>query len=352
MDTDETETLTAKALILSMSWLSDRELCFISMASKELCESARECHLWLPSLEKLEAGIGLHNRIDLSPWDDPTYDRSHDIQRMRMIPRIQGDQRDPHSFLPHPRDRPARRAVEAPLVLRETQYGSTRFNEVTGKLEDCFHRRNDPVGMGIDIGPGIILIPFSRDKIWVEREFPVECTACQGMTLSNEQELVRHCVHYSHISNATPVKFRIPQEFVDPRHDETYETLDAFHKVRVMAEYRAKVLSFLRAPMDEEGRAKMSNFLKSVKDEVTSIYVDSMNLTAQEHDVALASCTLERVMQVCVEEFAVNDFLGERGMAGYCLQVVLEGWGDFGFFDEDDWKMLCCLVSGWDSSDE
>lgn len=52
----------------------------------------------------------------------------------------------------------------------------------------------------------------------------------------------------------------ILQEFVDPRHSPEffYNTMNVFHKARVMSEYRTKVLRFLRGfSMDEAGRDVM-----------------------------------------------------------------------------------------------
>lgn len=97
MEVDEVNTRTVQALVLFLDWLSKRDLCCVSTFNSEYRAAARECHLWQPTLAKLEE-MYWHDHIDLS-------DDHINLSELHIQHRIRGERRDHYSFLPHPRDR-------------------------------------------------------------------------------------------------------------------------------------------------------------------------------------------------------------------------------------------------------
>lgn len=340
MEVDQQYTKALQCLALSLGWLSEHDICSVSTLNRDFLAAARECHLWQPALSKLEE-MPCHDHVELS---DSEYPSPWVLDAMRVPPRIHGERHCYYSSLPHSRDRAARRAKE-PLVLAtkgwmDSDDNEKRVNPTTGRLEDCFYRARDTRDI------------TRCDKIWLERDFPIHCNACENVTLNNEREVFDHCASYEHISNAAAAEGEhVPPEFVDPRHDPEYETMTAFHKARVLAEYRTMVVRFLHQPMNEDSRSWMSRYVNNAKRAVSQLYSDETLLgvwSLQEYETALSNCTLERVMEVCVEDFAVKNFL-EYGLAG-CLEVVLHGWARFAMtaLVDSRYTHFVSLVSGWD----
>lgn len=245
-----------------------------------------------------------------------------------------------------------RSSLEPGARRRNDYYGSEKKVDSTNNiLYDCFYRAQDPVyNDGRTMWSRQVAV---REKIWLSREFPIQCNACGGVTLNDANEMMQHCARYEHISRAKPEEKRIPNEFVDPRHDPEYATMNnAFHKAKVMSEYRARVVRFLRAPMDEVSKANMNEFVRSAKANVVHTYSEygaeyGGFYTYSEFDNALANCTLDRVIKVCVEDFAVRDFL-EYGLVGYCLDVVLYGWANFAMHGSGSNNIFLTHVTGWE----
>lgn len=108
-----------QGIVLSLSWLLEREICSVSMLNSAFLPAARENYLWQPSLSKLEK-MPLHDHVDVSAVDFPTDSDKYD---MCLPPRIRGERRArdrwTYTYLPHCRDRAARRHPKGPLVLRE-----------------------------------------------------------------------------------------------------------------------------------------------------------------------------------------------------------------------------------------
>ena len=118
-------------------------------------------------------------------------------------------------------------------------------------------------------------------------------------------------------------------------------------------EYRSIVVAFMRAPMNEAALARMEEILESIKSTVTSRYDASRHFFAHDDNLlrqfeddyktALHRCTLERTVNVCVEEFVVKNF-NKYGIGAYG-DVVRHGWEEFDVGPEDEIR-LAWLVSG------
>ena len=193
---------------------------------------------------------------------------------------------------------------------------------------------------------------YKKEKVWLERTFPIDCDACQGIILKDEAEMLEHCARYEHIANAKPEDKRIPAELVDPRHDLRYQALDAFYKAKTLSEHRTKVLHFLRAPFYDAGRAKMASLANDIKENVTWFYNSDNNAdgyySEEDYQEALAKCTLERTMKMFVEEFAVYNFLAFGLDAPHVIDVIVGGeWTSLEVV-ERDFTHLASLVSGWE----
>lgn len=111
---------------------------------------------------------------------------------------------------------------------------------------------------------------------------------------------------------------RIPKEFWDPRNRPGYASKTPFQQVKECLIYKHKVLDFLRAPMDAAGIANMERQLEWIRQ------------NAEEIRYPTERCTLEIVKATCVR-FVISEFESD-GMSvdGYCRDVIIEGWGNFG----------------------
>ena len=131
-----------QALILSLSLLSKRDLCSISLLNSEFLAAARENHLWQPIVSKLEQ-MPLHDYVDVSSVDFPS---QRDMCTMFVPPRISGEIRNHYTCDLHPRDHAARLHPKGPLILKISSswwHGGGEFNEMkmeNGKLYDGFYR--------------------------------------------------------------------------------------------------------------------------------------------------------------------------------------------------------------------
>lgn len=279
-----------QVISLSLSWLSTPDLCSVSTLNHEYLATARQNYLWQTTLSKLER-IPLH------------HSEFYEDKDMCIPPRIRGQRHDNCSFLPHSRDHAAQEAPE-PLVLADSSKWEEAIAVENGKIYDMFYWALDSkrVAREDTLSP--------EDQVWLQREFPIQCDACQGVALNNESEVFQHCKQWSHLSRALPEDKRIPPEFVDPRHNPEYANMTTFHKVRVMYEHRIRVLRALRAPMDEAGIAHMQELAEEARRNFISVYGgDDEFISEEEKEAALARCTPHRVRHVVVEKHAVEQFL-------------------------------------------
>ena len=236
-------SLAVNAISLSLCWLPLSDLGCVSSANKALLEAARESHLWQAVLKEFDASFPLHEKIEFKSIlntgsSQASYPQAKDIRTMRIPPRIHGEIRQYGScFLLHHNDHVDRQYPDPLLLI--TKGNCNHFNKVTGDLEDLFHRADDD--------------RYYKEEIWLPREFPCACKACNTV-MNTPNDLIEHCTQYKHIWNSTQERYRLPAEWIDPRHEESYEDLSVFGKAKVLWEYRSKVLNFLRAPMDEAGQ--------------------------------------------------------------------------------------------------
>jgi hypothetical protein len=199
--------------------------------------------MWKPFREVISGSFALHDHIDTSDWDDPSvppcntsafhymYDppnqRGFHLCDLKIPPRCHwGPPHPSGGHHPHPRDRAARRH---PLNLVHA------INE-QGQLEDSFSVADSDMW---------------TMQVWIPRTFPCECQCCPRIVLQDQKSLIQHCLTYNHQDNAKKddslgfqydrVFNRVPVEFVDPRHDPSYSSLDEFQKVRKLVQYRTKV---------------------------------------------------------------------------------------------------------------
>jgi hypothetical protein len=319
-----------QGIILSLGWLLERDVSSVSMVNRRaLLPAARDDYLWEASLSKLEE-LPLHDNVDVSAVDFPT---DFDKEIMSLPPRIHGERRADRWRVPHCRDRVARRHPKGPLVL----YGAWKIEN--GKLYDGFVQDDDRQ------------LGSQKEVLWLERDFPIHCNSCRGVTLNSSAELFQHCGRYEHIFAAQKEEERVPAEFVDPRHNAHYQTLSTFDKARVLSEYQSMVVAYFRAPMSEAALANMEGIVEMVKRIVFEIYEPGLQmddetglgLLENDFDAALNRCTLERTVNACIEEFAVKKFY-EYG-AGTYYDIIRNGWESFQLHDTDDKIRLAARVS-------
>lgn len=170
--------------------------------------------------------------------------------------------------------------------------------------------------------------------------------------------MLQHCARYEHIS-AAQGQNQVPPQFVDPRHHPEYQTLNTFHKARVISEHRSMVVEFIRAPMNDAALTHMEDILEMVKGAVKYYFDEHLNHNADEfennadllhefhedYDTALFWCTLERTINACVEEFAVKSFY-KHGICSICRDIICYGWESFQVSEVEDETHLAALVSG------
>lgn len=271
------------------------------------------------------------------------------LAEMMIPPRTRGaailsNTRYTLGYHPHPRDRTVRRHPQQ-LVIPEHSYGSMyplqRFCQETGELEDIFYVDNGSRDTN--------RLFIGRSPVYLKREFPVECTACQ-VTLHNSRAVLEHCVaSYEHIYKSTPPESRVPVEFIDPRHHVDYAHWNAFTKARALTEYHTKVVTALRAvPMDAAGRRNMQRLTDAVYGSVVDLDNDEgYFLNENDRDGALEQCHFDKVVQVCLEGFAVSEF-EQNGLQGYPLDLLLHGWSRFEMYGSSSFRGLMCGVAGVD----
>jgi hypothetical protein len=142
----------------------------------------------------------------------------------------------------------------------------------------------------------------------------------------------------------TPPEERVPDEFIDARNIPGYNELSAYHKLKAMKTFEQRVLSFLRAPMNEAGFAKMLHHQNWIR---VGMREEGDRLSRREIErVCRKMCTVERIAEACVD-FAVSDFYF-CGVAGYCLDVILRGWENFDMHGSGSCRSLMSSVTGHD----
>jgi hypothetical protein len=357
-DHDGTDTDVCQALLLALEWLPDmRDLVSVSLTNKTLLSLVPKAeHLWKPFREAISGSFALHDHIDTSEWDDPNvppcdirafhyhYDppnqRDFHLCDLKIPPRCHGGARPAGGHHPHPRDRAARRHPQNLFLDRDCFH---QINE-QGQLEDSFSVA----------GPSP-----SWMQVWIPRTFPCECQCCPRIVLQDQKSLIQHCLTYNHQDNAKKddslgfqydrVFNRVPLEFVDPRHDPSYSSLDEFQKVRQLVQYRTKVLDVLRAPMDDEELANMNRLLTVIYANITA-YLEAGVGDDSDRDFLEQSWpdALECVVYACIDE-SVESFHRD-GMAFECLDVIVNGRANyFGYvpsqdYHDENWENFCFKV--------
>jgi hypothetical protein len=360
---DDTDTDICLAILLALEWINDiHDLVSVSLTNKTLLSVVPQAgHLWKPFREAISGSFALHDHIDTSNWDVPNVPpcgcsnfNAHRIPRryhlgdLKIPPRCHAGPRDSGPcrgyYHPHPRDRDARRHPQN-LVLDPKFLH--HINE-QGQLEDRFHVANaDP-----DNWMQIFI------TVWIPRTFPCECQYCPRTVLQDQKSLIQHCLTYNHQDNAKKddtlgfqydmASNRVPLEFVDPRHDPSYSSLDEFQKVRRLIQYRTKVLNALRAPMNDEELANMNRLLTVINVEA-GVGDDSDRAFLELPRPAALEC----VIGACIDE-SVESFRRD-GMAFGCLDVILNGRADYfgwvasqdGYEWGEDWENFFNKVVSW-----
>jgi hypothetical protein len=377
-----TDTDVCQALLLALEWLPDmRDLVSVSLTNKTLLSLVPKAeHLWKPLREAISGSFALHDHIDTSDWDDPNvppcdigaydyhyYPPSHNgfqLSDLKIPPRCHAGPRNSglpaigQHYPPHPRDRAARRHPQNLLLDR---YFLHQINK-QGQLEDRFFDAADADNWSFS---NII------SAVWIPRTFPCECQCCPRIVLQDQKSLIQHCLTYKHQDNAKKddslgfqydqIFDRVPLEFVDPRHDPSYSSLDEFQKVRQLVQYRTKVLDALRAPMDDEELANMERLLTVINANITA-YLETRfghDSDSDGDDIDRAflelprPAALECVIGACIHE-SMESFRRD-GMAFGCLDVILNGRADYfgwvasqdGYEWGEDWENFFNKVVSW-----
>jgi hypothetical protein len=343
-DHDYGGTDACQALLLALEWLPGmRDLVSVSLTNKTLLSLVPKAeHLWKPFREAISGSFALHDHIDTSDWDDPTvppcdtnsYDyrygdppktRGFHLRELKIPPRCHAGGPFNSGFYrghyhPHPRDRAACRHPKNLLL------DGNFFHQINeqGQLEDRFFDAADADNWSFS---NII-----SAAVWIPRTFPCECQYCPRIVLQDQKSLIQHCLTYNHRDNAKKDHdSRVPLEFVDPRHDPSYSSLDEFQKVRRLVQYRTKVLNALGAPsMADEELANMNRLLTVINVQL------ACSLEAGYGDdnyIFRALCFLARpdalecVIGACIDE-SVESFRRD-GMACGCLDVIVNGRANY-----------------------
>jgi hypothetical protein len=309
------DTLLAAAISCDgLFSLSTCEALRLSLVSKAIAKQVKVADsFWKQELQKLK----------------PTEEASLEGWHPQYPKRARGERRDHASWFPHSSER----IVGFVLTDRSDGWKAERINE-SGVLEDLFH----PAGEA----PPQHGVCRSRTHVWIERPLPLACTACGDESFDTYESFKAHCRLWQHKENLLSANERLPPHLVDPRFlsgGETFASLPSFFaRVQVYGTYVAQVLQLLRAPMDAGGDENMNTLLdyaiRSVE-RYNSCAIDH-KATRRQLSAARARCTFERVKEVCVEEFAVRDFLEGGAGHGYCRDVLVGrgergGWSHFDF---------------------
>jgi hypothetical protein len=337
------------ALVLAKEFLTLPDIGAIAGTNKYLNVAARSnSGIWEPFLTEkrlgFARGVGL---VEDSHWPSPNMPTDWGMDQLKIPPRPHGEQRDHNSFHPHANDDPVnerRNGGEPDLVLPRKPYGGPsmmrKINPTTNMLEDAFHLASDEAGPEY----GIVV---SRRFIYVPRDMPIECLACGGVKLHSIAELMAHCKQFSHQNCMTLPEQRIPENFVDPRETPGFEDLPAYVKVKTLFQYKQMVVGLLRSPMNRAGKAKMREQIVWIRENVQRLGVQVGCRDEQAVNQVLAQCTVKLVADVCVESFAVWDFYN-KGVSGYCLDVILNGWENFQTHGSISDGILLNCVTGLD----
>jgi hypothetical protein len=330
------DTLLAAAISCDgLFSLSTCEALRLSLVSKAIAKQVKGADLfWKQELQKLKPT----EEAELEGWR-PHADWPDRPRGSPEYPnRSRGERRDHASWFPHPSER------IAGFVLpdRSDGWAAKRINE-SGALEDLFH----PAGEAVSPHHGGWR---SRTDVWIERPLPLACTACGDESFDTYESFKAHCRLWQHKQNLLSANERLPPHLVDPRflsEGETFASLPSvFARVQVYGTFVAQVLQLLRAPMDAGGDENMNKLLDYAIRSLERYNADAIDYkaTRRQLNAARARCTLERVKEVCVEEFAVRDFLRGGAAFGYCWDVLCTphipahfgwggrgGWSHFGF---------------------
>ena len=324
-ETDE-ERVAMMALGFVFDFLSDdaEDLANLSAVNKELLQKARTSDwLWwghLPSFpcHDVIKYPDIKDACECDCW----------MERLSIPVRLHGPILDCcHSaYEIHPRDRLARR-YKHPLVLK-ARHAQNRLNPKTGVLEDLFHFATVPVAR-----------LEQRTEVWLPREFPCDCTTC-CVTLYSQEERFRHCVTFTHLNESRNIP--IPDEFVDPRHDEDFDKLSAFEQAKELNLYEDKMITLIVAPLMNPSTQSLT-FVRNMADLQHSI----MDYTYHTFDVDMAmnNISRERVTEVCVMNIVLSDFKKYGLNSPHVYDVIAHGnYDEFGLYGEDYFRYVCDLV--------
>lgn len=136
---------------------------------------------------------------------------------------------------------------------------------------------------------------------------------------------------------------KLPLQFVDPRYLHDWKERSFLSQIQVMMRYNAYIISTLRAPMNAAGVKTMKSLLKDV--------IDSVKLHPESSKKAVSRCTLKKVVGVCVDCFAIEDFLNpEVGLCNgsYARDVLINGWDRFEMHGSCSENQLYSIMSHLD----
>jgi hypothetical protein len=306
-------------IALDEGWFDMASLVAISRCNKQLHTLVdRADHLW--ELFLAEIKFPQNGFVDDTKWKSPDIPSLEHVKILQVPPRINGGRRDDHSFFVHPRDKEARgRGLVLAKESRNLSPGKSMFDQRTGILKDLFHGENEVLGAAHSPPPPCVYIP---------RALPIECKACRVM-LDSYPALVSHCKQWSHKQNMDEINGdRVPEEFVDPRYTQSYhQHLSVFRKVMALKTFECNFIAFLHAPLNQDDIDHLMGF----------------NLLVELENMLSTRITIEEAKEACIE-FILDEFY-EFGMhSAYYLDVVLDGWQEFGFYTSGGWHQFRAII--------
>jgi hypothetical protein len=117
---------------------------------------------------------------------------------------------------------------------------------------------------------------------------------------------------------------RVPEEFVDPRSMQSYRFLSVFQKVMALKTFEHKFIAFVHAPMDQDGIDKLTSHM----DWILGASDNDPRLDDAAWEDMRSTITLEIVREASIE--IVLRYFYNMGIDDYPLDIILDGWQDFG----------------------
>jgi hypothetical protein len=171
-------------------------------------------------------------------------------------------------------------------------------------------------------------------------------------------------------SNEHPAKHAFfPREFVDPRLCPDYVVLSPYKKAMYLGQYKAMVLQYIRAPMDEDAEDFLRELLNKIRRTVRAAnahgYFDpgsdnefdsgsdhefegSYSRKPANVDESLARCNLDGLKKY-VTDVAETGF-HKSGILGWSFSLVCVGWENIhiGPTGDHTYVMMCHKIAGLD----